>query len=496
MVDALASHSIFFGNIKRRYLALTKDVQTKKGRKYYECINRNLASEKMEEKVTIGIKCGSTDVEAAGPRLSGNAPNLSKQNVRAAAISSLERFEGKEGKTGGGMEESVATDTSIEKVASENRNSNPKKRTIEELEGIEDKCPYDVKKSVTADMSIEETALGNGSPNPKKRAIEKFIIPQEVCVNASKGCSMSRNEEEDSEGNKPSTKIMKTAGHIINCGVSPIKRDNKKRVLIVTPNDSVEEYLNSCLRENECVVMAGVKRAEDIESDCDMVCIDCSALGLKDGLYFRHRMAMKRQNKSLVTLAIVMNATLRKAHPHAIRVLCESFTGICILPASKEDVRECLYNYLGVVSNNITQEASIIKQGKCYTDGMVPSVYEGRALRSSASLPRAILKRIDRWPDPPQVFFHSANRACLELFKCESSDLHGNPLSAFFSLNSGGDALRLVQCIQRHSPTCGKLPVFCQGKGTDEVSVSLKPLGDSYPDSNLSCLTIFPLEFW
>ncbi len=150
-----------------------------------------------------------------------------------------------------------------------------------------------------------------------------------------------------------------------------------------------------------------------------------------------------------------------------------------------------------MINNNTTKEAtSMIKQGKCYADIPGAAVYVGRELRSSVSLPRAILKRIDCWPDPPQLVFHSANQACLELFECELHDLHGHPLSAFFCLNSGGDAQRLVQCIQRHSPTSGKLPVFCQGEGTVEVSVSLKPLGDSYPDSNLSCLTVFPLEFW
>ncbi len=229
-----------------------------------------------------------------------------------------------------------------------------------------------------------------------------------------------------------------------------------------------------------------------------MVCIDCSALGLKGGLHFRRRIAMKRKKESLVTLSIVLDSTLKKAHPHAIRVLCETFTGICILPASEEDVRECLCRYLGVIntSKETAAATSMMKEAKCYTSAAGPAVYVGRQLRSSPSLPQAILKRTDCWPDPPKLSFLTGNQACLELLGLGSlDDLHGHPLSEFFSLNSGGDAQRFVQCIQRHSPTCGKLPVFYQG-GTFDVSVSLKPLSDSYPDSNLSSLTVFPLEFW
>ncbi len=299
-------------------------------------------------------------MEVAGPRLTGNAPIWCKRVVRAAAISSLEDFEEEKGNTGGGVEESVTTDTSIGATASKNRSPNPKKRTIEKLVVTQEvvvninKDSGDVEKSVAADTSIEEVTLGNRSPNPKKRAIEKLVVSQEVVVDGNKGCSTSPKEEKEevSEGNKPSTETKKAAvgngsshfinseaksGHIVDW-VSPIKRDNKKRVLIVTPNDSVEEYLHNCLRENECIVVAGVNRAEDIESDCDMVCIDCSALGLKGGLYFRRRIVMKHQKRKLITLAVVMDDALRKAHPHAIRVLCETFTGICILPASEEDV--------------------------------------------------------------------------------------------------------------------------------------------------------------
>ncbi len=463
----------------------------------------------MGEEVTTGVSCGNTDVEA-GPKSGGNASILCERGIRTAI--SLESFE--EENDGGGVEELITTGTSIEAAASGNRSRNPKKRVIEKLllaqeVGNINKCSSGIEGSVTVDTSIEAQVPGNNrSPNPKRRATEKLIVVQEVVsINED-----STSKEEVSEG-KPRMEARKAVGnetpHLVNTEdtkpdrivkqVSPTKMDKqKKQVLIVTPNDSVEEYLNNCLRENKYIVVKGVNRAEDIESDCDMVCIDCSALGLKGGLYLRRRIMKKRQKKSLITLAIVMDATLKKAHPHAIRVLCETFTGICILPASEEDVRECLYRYLGVI-NNTTEEttASTVKQGKCYADTTGQAVYVGRQLRSSLSLPRAILKRIDYWPDLPQLYFFTTNQACLKLLGCESrTDLHGHPLSAFFSLDSGGDAQRLVRCIQRHSPTCGKLPVLYQGEGTVDVSVSLKPLGDSYPDNNLSCLTVFPLEFW
>ncbi len=452
------------------------------------------------------ISCGGTGVEA-GPRSGGDAPILCKRSARAAI--SLERFEEEEN-NGGGVEESITTDTLIGSAVSGKRSPNPKKRAIEKLEVAAQevintkKYSGDVEESVTADTSIEVPTSGSWSPNMKKRAIEKLEVAQEF-VNINKGFMSKEGEEEASEG-EPSMEARKVVGietsNLVNAeaksGQSPTKRDKQKKcLLIVTPNDSVEKYLRNCLRENENIVVEGVNRAEDIESDCDMVCIDCSALGLKGGLYFRRRIAMKRKKESLVTLSIVLDSTLKKAHPHAIRVLCETFTGICILPASEEDVRECFYRYLGLINTTKEEGAtSMIKEGKCYTDTVGPAVYVGRHVKSSPSLPRAILKRTDCWPAPPQLSFLTGNQACLELLGCESrADLHGHPLSAFFSLNSGGDAQRLVQCILRHSPTCGKLPVFYRG-GIFDVSVSFKPLSDSYPDSNLSCLTVFPLEFW